>query len=224
MSRAASFARESDPTHICECVSSLCISLCKHRATAGPHQRSSGKAPRESRLHRSASSSIIRVSIGRHRQQPRRGVGFGASASFIRSALIVRSVNPICGGGMNEVQLPRGRPQRPRKGRIESNLSTESKGRPVGRGGGCLTATCDKWRMASLSALLILATRAFSMEPRPTRIQHVHPAATIQPRSKLAQVLSLEVQRAVGARPRSVRTRVPMTQSGAHQGPRMRLS
>jgi hypothetical protein len=64
--------------------------------------------------------------------------------------------------------------------------------------------------MASLSALLILAVRALSMEPRPTRIQHVHPASTIQPRSKLARAFSLRAQRAAGARPRSVCTRVPI--------------
>jgi hypothetical protein len=59
----------------------------------------------------------------------------------------------------------------------------------------CLTATCDKW---SSIALLILAMLALSVEPRPTRIQHVHPAATIQPRSKLAQVFPLGAQRGAG--------------------------
>ncbi len=51
---AASFARESDPTHIWECISSLYT----RRVTAGPHQRSTVKAPSESRMQRSASSPI----------------------------------------------------------------------------------------------------------------------------------------------------------------------
>ncbi len=64
-------------------------------------------------------------------------------------------------------------------------------------------------RMASLAALLILAVRALNIEPRPTRIQHVHPAATIQPRSKLARVPSLEARRASGDQ-RHTRVSMPL--------------
>ncbi len=63
------------------------------------------------------------------------------------------------------------------------------------------------------------------MEPRPTRIWHVHPAATIPPRSKTAQESSesLGAQCAAGDRLRSVHARVPMTWSKARRGWRMRL-
>jgi hypothetical protein len=64
--------------------------------------------------------------------------------------------------------------------------------------------------MASLSALLILAVQALS--------RHVHPAATIQPRSKPARVFLLGAQRAASALPRSVRTLVSTTRSEARVG------
>jgi hypothetical protein len=57
----------------------------------------------------------------------------------------------------------------------------------------------------------------------PTRIWHVHPAATIQPRSKLAQVSSRGAQRAAGDRRRGTHTRVPATRSEASHCQRMLL-
>ncbi len=63
---------------------------------------------------------------------------------------------------------------------------------------------------------------SIAMEPRPTRI-YVNPAASIRPRSMLASVFSLGAQHAAGNRPRSERTRVPVTRGAARSGSRMRL-
>ncbi len=81
----------------------------------------------------------------------------------------------------------------------------------------CLTLTCDKWEngkpMSSIdtgSASIEHGTKTDSDLARPSLA-----AVTIQPRSKLARVLS------AGARPQSMHTQVPITQSETHCCPRM---
>jgi hypothetical protein len=73
-------------THICECVSSLSLWIHRHLVTAGPHQCSSVKAPRESRLQRSASSSIRAASA----VWCRRGSSRTAGAACVRPRVATR--------------------------------------------------------------------------------------------------------------------------------------
>ncbi len=74
--------------------------------------------------------------------------------------------------------------------------------RPVRLFDGCFTAASDQWENGE-SISSADTGQASIMEPRPTRIKHVRPAAT--------------------NRPRSERTRAPVTRSAARSGSRMRF-
>ena len=100
----------------------------------------------------------------------------------------------------------------------------------------CLTTTCDQWEndkpISSIKTSQASIAHGAKTDSDLARLPGVdHPAgrtdsdlaATIRPRSMLARVFSLGAQHAAGNRPRSERTRVPVTRSAARSGSRMRL-